>query len=144
MSEQQAVYKAPRISEHDEQASFVAEVSMRYASRDDFIPTLLFAVPNGAWLGGANPHALMAKYRKEGFRNGVADLIYLQPRGPYSFLCIEMKAQDQRNKRDGGLSEEQATFLAAVSAAGGCADTCYGAEHAMIVFSAYMSEEVRA
>jgi hypothetical protein len=144
MTEPQAEYKVPRISEHEEQASFIAEVHMRYASRDDFISKLLFAVPNGAWFGGKNPHALMAKYRKEGFKNGVADLIYLQPRGPYSCLCIEFKAQDQRNKRDGGLSPDQVEFLAAVNEAGGCGDVCYGAEHAMIVFDAYMSGEVRS
>ena len=143
MSERRAAYHVPRISEHQEQANFIREVYLRYGSRDDFIPVLLFSVPNGLVIGGENKFAILAKFRAEGFKNGVADLIYLQPRGPYTCLCIEMKALDQQEKKDGGVSPEQAEFLAAVSAAGGCTDVCYGSIHAIEVFSAYMAQEVR-
>jgi hypothetical protein len=131
----------PRIDEHAEQANFVAEVHIRYLSRDDFIPALFFSVPNGLIIGGDNKFALLAKFKKEGFHNGIADLLYLQPRGPYAYLAIEMKAKDQIDKKDGGQSVEQMAFLAAVNEAGGCGDVCYGAEHAMKVFDVYMSLE---
>ncbi len=132
-----------RISEHQEQANFFAEIKFAYRIREDFVAELLFSVPNGMWLGGQNKYALMTKYKAEGFRPGVADVIYLQPRGPYNCLVIEFKAQDKRNEKNGGLSPEQSEFLEAVNAAGGCADVCYGAEHALEVFGAYMAQEAR-
>jgi len=143
MSQRRAVYKVPRVSEHQEQAKFIAEVYLRYRLRDDFIPVLLFSVPNGLMIGGENKFAILAKFRAEGYKNGISDLIYLQPRGPYTCLCIEMKAPDQQDKKDGGISPEQAEFLAAVNEAGGCGDVCYSADHALKVFAAYMAQEVR-
>ena len=144
MTQRRAAYKTARVSEHEEQALFVEAVKRIYANRDDFIPVLMFAPPNGAWLGGANPYALMNKLKAEGFQSGVADLIYLQPRGPYNCLAIEFKAIDKREEKNGGLSEKQMEFLEQLNAAGGCADVCYGAEHALEVFAAYMAEEVRS
>ena len=43
-----------RVSEHEEQATFIEAVGRIYGHRDDFIQTLLFAVPNGSWFGGNN------------------------------------------------------------------------------------------
>lgn len=128
-----------RISEHQEQANFIDEVAWRFGHREDFVRPLLFAVPNGAWFGGANPGALMNKFKSEGFRVGVADLIYLQPRGGYNCLVIEMKALDQRNRKNGGVSTEQAEFLAAVNGNGGTGEVCYGCDEAVSIFSWYMS-----
>lgn len=122
------------MTEHSEQAAFVAEVLYRYSNRDDFIRPLFFSVPNGAWLGGKNPHALMAKYKAEGFLPGVADILYLQPRGDWSFLAIEMKAVN----RKGGVSEEQNTFIRAALSAGGLALVCYGTDSAIKAFTKYM------
>ena len=132
--------KPPRVSEHEEQASFFAEVLFTYQHRADFIRTLLFSVPNGMWLGGANKFALMSKYKAEGFRPGVADIIYLQPRGEYNCLVIEMKAIDKRNVKD-AVSAEQTEFLEAVNGAGGLGEVCYGCEEAMKIFNLYMSLE---
>ncbi len=138
MSEKAATYKLPRISEHEEQASFIQEVELRFTFRDDFVSILLFATLNGAWLGG-NRFALMNKYKDEGFKKGVADLLYLQPRGDYSCLAIEMKAQDQRGEKSGGVSRDQSEFLAAVNANGGTGEVCYGADEAVALFTWYMS-----
>ncbi len=141
MSQPQANYAVhpQRVSEHEEQANFIETVTFQYGHRADFSPVLLFSVPNGAWFGGKNPHALMNKFKREGFRPGVADLIYLQPRGPYNCLAIEMKATDQRNLKNGGLSPQQAEFLAAVNANGGTGETCYGCDEALNIFAWYMS-----
>jgi len=143
MTQRQAVYRvarAPRVSEHDEQVNYIREEELRYGNRADFVGALLFAVPNGAWFGGKNPWAMFAKFKAEGFKQGVSDLLYLQPRGEYAYLAIEMKARDKTAK---DVSDEQRAFLEAVNAAGGTGDVCYGAEEAMKIFSWYMSLTVK-
>ena len=132
----------PRVSEHAEQANFIEAVGCIYGHRDDFIPTLLFAVPNGSWFGGSNPWAMFNKFKKEGFRQGVSDLIYLQPRGKFNCLAIEMKALDRKGKKD-AVSDEQQEFIDAVKQAGGAAFDCYGCDEALIVFEGYMNFPVR-
>lgn len=51
---------------------------------------LLFAVPNG----GGRSRVEAAIMNGEGVLAGVADLILLVSRGPYSSLCIELKTPD--------------------------------------------------
>ncbi len=140
MSQRQAPYKTPRISEHTEQANFFSEVRFKFQHREDFIRKLLFSVPNGMWIGGQNKFALMNKFKAEGLQPGVSDVLYLQPRGEYNCLAIEMKAQDKRNQAD-AVSDEQSEFLKAVNGAGGLGEVCYGAEEAIKMFEAYMSME---
>lgn len=132
--------KPPRVSEHEEQANFFSEVRLRFQRQEDFIPMLLFSVPNGMWLGGNNKFALMNKFKAEGLQPGVADIIYLQPRGEYNCLAIEMKAIDKRNVKD-AVSSEQTEFLEAVNGAGGLGEVCYGCDEAMMIFELYMSLE---
>ena len=127
----------PRLSEHEEQARFFAEVRVSYFFREDFADELLFAVPNGMQLGGRNKYALMNKYKTEGLKPGVADILYLQPRGDYAYLAIEMKAEGRRNEKD-AVSSEQLTFLEAVNGAGGMGEVCYGADEALKIFELYM------
>ncbi len=127
-----------RVSEHEEQANFFTSVRLIYAIRADFIPRLLFSVPNGMWIGGKNPYALMAKFKAEGLQPGVADILYLQPRGEYSYLAIEMKAADKRNNKD-AVSPDQGEFLTEVNANGGMGEVCYGCDEALSIFSTYMS-----
>jgi hypothetical protein len=137
MSQRQKTYKAQRVDEHTEQANFVDEVRLRYGNRDDFFPRLLFSVPNGAWLGGSNPWALMNKFKAEGFQSGTADMLYLVPRGEFNCLALEFKAVDKRNDKD-AVTPEQAEFLEAVNAAGGNGQVVYGAQEALDVFEWYM------
>lgn len=127
-----------RVSEHEEQANFFTSVRLIYAIRADFIPRLLFSVPNGMWIGGKNPYALMNKFKAEGLQPGVADILYLQPRGEYSYLAIEMKAADKRNNKD-AVSPDQGEFLTEVNANGGMGEVCYGCDEALSIFSTYMS-----
>jgi VRR-NUC domain. len=54
---------------------------------------LLFAVPNG----GGRSRVEAAIMKAEGVTAGVADLILLLPRGPYSSLCIEMKTPSKKS-----------------------------------------------
>lgn len=129
------------MSEHTEQVAFVQYVLMQYRTRDDFIRPLFFAVPNGAWLGGKG-FAVMNKLKAEGLTPGVADLLYLQPRGGYACLAIEMKTEKRINEKEGGLSAEQHTFLQAVLSAGGLSEVCYNAQEAIHAFDQYMQFSV--
>ncbi|MDD2920987.1 MAG: VRR-NUC domain-containing protein [Anaerolineales bacterium] len=142
MTQRQATYKLARVSEHEEQANFFSTALFTYQHRDDFVRKLLFSVPNGMWIGGKNPYALMNKFKAEGLQPGVADILYLQPRGEYNCLAIEMKAQDKRNDKD-AVKPEQAEFLEAVNASGGMGEVCYGCDEALRVFEAYMQMEAR-
>lgn len=128
----------PIPSEHQEQAAFFTTILYKYQHNPSFARPLLFAVPNGAWLGGRRPANVMEKMKAEGLTPGVSDILYLQPRGHYSFLAIEMKRADKRNRKSGGLREDQIEFLNAASLARALFSVCYSAEEAERVFDAYM------
>jgi hypothetical protein len=125
-----------KLNEHAEQATFVALVGMTYQLDETFARELFFAVPNGAWLGGKS-FAMYQKLNAEGVRPGVADILYLQPRGPYAYLAIEMKAPENRN-RPSAVSPVQKDFLEAVRKNGGYSIICYSSEDAMAEFDKYM------
>jgi VRR-NUC domain-containing protein len=132
-----------KTSEHSEQTTFIEAVLWTYRLDPTFIRPLFFSVPNGAYLGGRS--ALQyAKLKREGFVNGVSDILYLQPRGPYYYLAIEMKTEERRREKGGGISQDQAGFIDSVSMAGGLALVCYGAEEAIAAFDRYMRFESRA
>lgn len=125
-------------SEHNIQASFVDWVLWEYRNDSTFIRPLFFAVPNGAYLGGKSP-VTFAKLKKEGFLQGVADLLYLQPRGEWSYLALELKTPERKRSKDRGLSEAQTEFLSAVGLSGGLPLVCYGVDEAIEYFRDYMS-----
>lgn len=128
-----------KATEHAEQAAFVQYVHAQYSARDDFAAPLFFAVPNGAPLGKRG-YTVMNKLKAEGLRPGVSDILYLQPRGDYAYLAIEMKRESRAGERDGGLSQLQSAFLQSVIRAGGLAEVCYSAEDAMAAFDDYMEQ----
>ena len=122
-----------RKSEHDEQAVFVAQVLYEFKHYEDFHEKLFFAVPNAVYSGPA-----LNKLLAEGMRSGVADIIYLQPRGPYACLVIEMKAPDQWKKKDRGITEDQREFLETAGRNGASVHVCFDANAAFNVFWDYM------
>lgn len=128
----------PIPTEHQEQAAFFTMVLYKYQHNPAFARPLFFAVPNGAWLGGRRPSNVMEKMKAEGLTPGVSDILYLQPRGHYSYLCIEMKRSDQSNRKNGGLRDEQIEFLNAASLAGAFFAVCYSADEAERAFDTYM------
>jgi len=136
--------KPPVPQEHAEQASFVYQVKLQYQHDPNFVEDLFFSTLNGAFLGGGSDRGrmhVMAKLKAEGMNTGVADIIYLQPRGNYFYLCIEMKRQGMENRgigKTGGPRSEQVAFGRAVDTAGGYYLTAYGAEQAFHAFSEYM------
>jgi hypothetical protein len=133
-------------SEHEEQVAFVTMVKLEFRNNGDFIPELFFAVPNGMFAGGRTPGARaynITKMKAEGFNTGVADILYLQPRGGYHYLCIEMKREHYRN-RPSEISDDQRQFAAAVSIMNGFHSFCFGADHAFLIFSEYMKMPLKA
>lgn len=128
----------PIPTEHQEQAAFFTTILYRYQHDPRFARPLFFAVPNGAWLGGRRPQNVMEKMKAEGLTPGVSDILYLQPRGKYCYLAIEMKRADKRNRKQGGLRDDQVAFLNAASLAGAFFAVCYSADEAERVFDAYM------
>jgi hypothetical protein len=77
----------------------------------------LFMVPNGAYLGagmktlGSGKSVSLAAIRfhqlkRQGFVNGVADLLLIVPRGDYHGLALEMKAPKGR------VSDDQEQMMA--------------------------------
>lgn len=129
--------KKPKLSEHQEQALFFESILYSYRLEPTFSRLLFFSVPNGAYLGG-NRFAMMDKLKREGFLPGVSDILYLQPRGGFVYLSIEMKTPDRRGHKDGGLSIDQINFLEAAKIAGAQAFVCYGHEEAIEAFNFYM------
>ena len=131
------------LSEHDEQVQFVTEAGYEYRNCSDFAPVLFFAVVNGFWAAGegGRKFGLLNKYKAEGWRKGIADVQYQQPRGEYCFAVFEMKRRDARAKKNGGLEPEQMEYLAAARAAGAFVRVCYGADEALEAMREYMSFE---
>lgn len=129
-------------SEHNIQSAFVDWVLWQYRNDPTFFRPLFFAVPNGAFLGGRSP-VTFQKLKREGFQQGVADLLYLQPRGEWSYLALELKTPKRKREKGRGLSDEQEEFLNAVGLAGGLPSVCYGLEEAIETFSLYMGLKAR-
>lgn len=131
--------------EHKEQKDLF-EWLQRVAIVDEpLIDLLVFAVPNGAKLGGdARLRSIqMRTLKEEGFVPGVADVLCLIPRQGYHFLAVEMKKRNRQNEKErgvitGGVSEGQREFLAAVKQAGGFDAVCYGADEAIELFKWYL------
>jgi hypothetical protein len=131
-----------KTSEHNEQSTFIDEVLYQYRNDPTFSRPLFFSVPNGAYLGGKSP-ATFARLKKEGFRNGVSDILYLQPRGAYAYLALELKTIERRGQKNGGLSDDQREFIETARSVGALAVVCYGSTEAFEAFNQYMQLEVR-
>lgn len=91
---------------------------------------LLFAVPNG----GARSRVEAAIMKAEGVTAGVSDLIFLEPRGGYGALCIEMKREDKSSRQ----SASQKEWQKAVEKAGNLYAVARSFEIFQAVFNEYM------
>lgn len=137
--------KLPVPSEHQEQKTLF-EWLQRVAVREcPLVEYLVFAVPNGAKLGGNERLRTiqMSQLKAEGFLPGVSDVLCLIPSSGYHFLAVEMKKRNRQNEKTngfitGGVSESQREFLAAVNQAGGLDVVCYGADEAIGIFRRYL------
>lgn len=80
-------------TEHTEQAKLVGRV-------ENFYPdVIVFAVPNG----GLRNKREAIRFKAEGVRPGVPDLVFAEPRGRYHGLYVEMKRQKHSRVSDDQL-----------------------------------------
>ncbi len=128
--------------EHDEQVELVARIKYEFRLDNSFIPRLFGSIPNGAFLGGGSRggrHLVMAKLKAEGLNTGLPDLVYLQPRGAWPYLAIEMKRINASNHANMDLSEDQQEFKKESETAGAFYILGVGADFAFKYFCDYMS-----
>jgi len=120
--------------EKDEQAAFFEYASLLYG-RFPELRQLLFATRSGAWLHGNKGQraAQVASAKKQGAKNGVADILCLVPRQGYHGLAIEMK-----RKTGGKVSEDQDKWLGAAEAAGYYSVVANGADEAIETLNWYL------
>jgi hypothetical protein len=140
-----AAQMLPRPTEHDEQAATVTWWNC-WAQQHGYDPRLLFAVPNGAILGGdGRLRAIqMGRLKASGFRNGVPDLFlavsrsridigYQTAQAASSGLFIEMKRQGVK-----AAPIVQTDYHALLRAQGYSVEVCSGFEAARDVILHYL------
>ena len=121
-----------KLSEHDEQVSVINWCFNHTVYHPEL--DLIFAIPNGAMLGGGRIGAIRANALKaEGMRPGVCDLFLPVARGKWHGMFIEMKT------KIGKLSENQKEFIAGVEAQGYFTVVCYGADEAQEQLNYYIN-----
>jgi len=120
------------MTEHDIQKAFFTLLSMHTTQYPEL--ALFHAIPNG---GARNP-IVGKKLKAEGVRPGVCDTFLPVARGGYHGLYIEFKTPCHRNRKNGGLSDKQADFIAAVREQAYYADTFYTAEEAIEITLRYL------
>jgi hypothetical protein len=96
---------------------------------------IIFAIPNGAMLGGRNPKQMGSLRKREGLLKGVSDLFIPIPSFSYSGLFIEMK---NIGKTLCSVSEDQRWFIDEMREAGFVAEWCAGFDAAKEVITEYM------
>ncbi len=121
------------MSEHIEQKSLIAWSNLQSGKYPEL--KLLFAIPNGANMGGNTTQRIVnaKKMKSEGLRPGVPDLFLPVARGYHYGLFIEMKFD--RNT----LSDNQSWWLEKLQKEGYCTHVCYSFEIAKKVILEYLN-----
>lgn len=119
------------MTEHAEQVAVIDWCMMNMRRHPEL--DLLFAIPNGAMLGGGRIGAIrMNALKAEGLRPGVPDLFLPVARRGYHGMFIEMKTSK------GKPSDNQLEFIRAVEVQGYFCAVCYGADEAINIIEWYM------
>jgi len=95
---------------------------------------LLYAIPNGAQLGGNNRFATANFLKARGLKPGVPDLCLPVARGTHYALYLEMK-----RAKGGQLSPEQQWWQRKLMEQGCQVSVCFGAQDAIDTIEAYLS-----
>lgn len=114
------------MTEHQIQSKLVKLVSDQY-------PELLYC----ATVGGARMSINQARQiKRQGYRKGIPDLIFYEPRKGYNGLCIEVK------KKGGQPSPHQRAWIADLQQRGYQALICKGLESCIEAFETYFNLEL--
>lgn len=97
---------------------------------DAHAPDLLYC----ATVGGARMSIAEAKkIKRSGYRKGIPDLIFYEPRGIYKGLMIEIK------RKGGRASDHQKEWLLALNERGYRAELCFGEDECLDVIRGYFA-----
>lgn len=94
----------------------------------------VFHIPNG----GYRHPAEAARLKAQGVKAGVPDLCIPVAAGGYHSLYIEMK-----DKKGGRIRPQQEEWIRLLRGRGMCAYVCNGADNAIALIEAYLSENKR-
>lgn len=109
------------MSEHEIQSTLVDLVKEQY-------PHILYC----ATVGGARMRIAEAKkIKRQGYRKGVPDLIFYEPRDGYHGLCMEIK------RKGGQPSPHQRAWIADLQRRGYQALICKGLDQCIEAFESY-------
>lgn len=140
MKKSPAVFSFQR-TEHDEQADVVAwaELCKGQIPDLDLLFSTLNGVPMKTIVGYANGKPIWRtnyktaeRFKQEGMKKGVPDLLLLVPSNGWHGLAVEMK------RKRGEVSPEQATWLDRLSKHGYLATACWSAEEAIQTICEYL------
>lgn len=122
-----------RVSEYQEQCAVIDWWDW-WAPTKGYDVRLLFAVPNGAYLGRDPKQRMitMKALKRAGLRPGALDLVLAIPRPPFCGLFPEMKALDGREGAD------QIEYVDLLRSQGYRAEFCYGADDAIETIKGYL------
>jgi hypothetical protein len=102
----------------------------------------LFSIPNGAYLAGDKKRRIiqMVNLKKEGFKNGVSDLLLALPSLDKCGMWIEMKDAGEKYS---SVSKDQREHIALMNNVGYYAIWCAGAENAIKEINDYMESVIK-
>lgn len=141
---------AKKGDEHSHQTAIFQWVAL-YGVRRHPDMALLHAIPNGAKLRGIGTdegRAEGGRMKAEGVRSGVPDVmlpvpVYNQPNAAlilrYPGLYVELKKPGREREKDGGRSEQQVEWHAALVRQGYAVATAYGWQAAAQVLADYLA-----
>lgn len=135
--------KLPGLPEHDIQATFFRQVTLEHRLDPTFKPELFYAVLNGPWLAledKKRKDALVEKYMSEGWKAGIPDIHYDQPRGGFNKLVFEFKKASRRKEKNGGMSDGQVEYMESI-APYAFARVIYSVDEGISYFNEYMNGE---
>lgn len=126
MTQRQARYRAGAPSEHEYQSNVVEWSALQAPTCPEL--ELLYAVPNGAY----KSKVAAAKFKREGLKSGVPDLVLPVARKGYHGLYIEMKGPTGR------ISKTQKWWIARLSEQGYLTSVCWTDTEAIGVLKEYL------
>lgn len=115
-------------SEHEEQVMLFEWWAM-WAPMHGIDERLMFAIPNGA----SKSMSQAVKFKREGLKSGVPDVMLALPRGGWHGLFIELKRQ-----KGGVLSDTQKAYEQVLSSAGYAWTRCNGFDAARAAIVRYL------
>lgn len=119
------------MTEHQIQAACVKWFNYQHPT----VKSLLFAIPNGAFLQGEKMQRIRQwkKLEAEGAKRSVPDLFLAVPSGEYAGLFMEMKAEKGR------VSKEQRYMMLQLAKQGYRTEVAYSVEEFMMKVNIYLS-----